>query len=161
MTEGLAILPSPELLVVECLRSHHEVTSLVARDSNGREGIGTERVIAGPCIRVIRLPLGGPVVDGILWVDRATLQVEAWAGSTVSDGRQQLASILAATTRAVLDRYLPGTHDLGVVLKVTTSSPGWNPDSVQPGGTGQARGRYQFDAQVTYRPHALTPTTGS
>ncbi len=110
----LRLLVDAERLVGDWLRTHPDITAIVGTR------VGTELTAVRPCVKYQRL---GGIPQRAMWLDRARIQVEAYASNRGG------ARDLAARCQAALHDMPSATHALGVVSGVEDDMGlTWSPD---------------------------------
>lgn len=137
---------SVERIALEILRDAAAVTAIV-----GAGGVVTElpEGVGRPVIRVEASGGEGGASSGPVWLDRPTVQVDAW-GDTKEDAESAI--------RAAADAFVsaPRTNPVltdGTVTRVTTTYPVWNPDEDWPGPDGQPGPRYTMTVRIAGHPN--------
>jgi hypothetical protein len=131
------LLPDVEKLVIQFLLDQAEVTDIC--DTEIYSVLPKEK--DWPALRVTRFG-GVPVLQRPLYLDAATLQIDAFGGP------KRQAWLLAETCRAVMADRLPGSHDEGQVTNVAFGALAYVPDvTFEP-----AKPRYLFTVTVTVHP---------
>lgn len=131
---ALPLLPDAELVVARYLRAHSEVALRVGM----RVYTELPPDPVWPLVRLVRI---GGVAEENGYIDRARIQVDAWAASKFE------ARIVAATVQAALFAA-PGSVVSGAVFGEVVNDLGvtWSPDPA----TGQPR--YLFGVRVLLHP---------
>ncbi len=134
---SIALLPNVEALVSAFLRGRSEITALI----DDRVYTVLPKGVVFPTLRLAQYD-DALVTQRPLWVATSFLQLDAFGGTKAD------AYTLAATARAVMAAYLPGTHAGGVVTDVRFSGMRDEPDAdYEP-----AKPRWLFTAEITVHP---------
>jgi uncharacterized protein DUF3168 len=112
----VTLLVDAKKLLVVFLRAHIDVAALVD-DRVWTKLDPDARASSFPAVVLNRIG-GTPAPTPPLWLDRARIQVDAWAGTLEEDPEaEHTAWTLAATVRGTLEG-LVGSHAAGVVSKL-------------------------------------------
>lgn len=133
------LIPDVERILIGFLLARPEVAALAGSRVYATLPAGQDTTV--PTVRAVRWG-GRPVVAHPLWLDRADVQLDAWAGT------KSAAHTLAETLRAVCADHLVGVHAHGVVSAVEFGPLAYRPDDVHT----PPRPRYVLDVAVTAHP---------
>lgn len=131
----MILLPDAEKLVVDYLRNHSDVDTLV----DGRVSTAQPSSPDYPLVIVGRLAGLAQERD---WLDTPVLQIDVWA-----DKREEAWQVMCVVRAAMTSSEISGVHTLGTVTGTEeTAGPTWFPDPVTN------RPRFTYDVQVYIHP---------